>query len=227
MKFKPLQKVGAIIGALKSGQIDAWSIVPHIAKGLGGAGAVQIIGDVADYIPNYQVTTVFTSADRAANDRATTEAFLKAFGAGVDDFNAALVDKTAGDGEEALERAPGRGAESDEQHPAAVEILGQSDDLQHLGAPPRREADRKGGDCCGAVSRPLPFAGMTRIRFQGSRPQPPLSRFLRLPQRLRSGLNSRHRLCQTAKGGRKGFQGSRIPRTKTRDLRQAICFPGI
>lgn len=100
LKYKPLQKVGAIIGALKSSQVDAWSIVPHIAKGLGGAGAVQIIGDVATYIPNYQVTTVFTSANNVANDRATTEAFLKAFGAGVDDFNAALVDKTAGDGED-------------------------------------------------------------------------------------------------------------------------------
>ena len=100
LKYKPLQKVGAIIGALKSSQVDAWSIVPHIAKALGGAGAVQIIGDVATYIPNYQVTTVFTSADNAANDRATTEAFLKAFGAGVDDFNAALVDKSSGDGED-------------------------------------------------------------------------------------------------------------------------------
>lgn len=95
--FKPLQKVGAIIGALKSGQIDAWSIVPHIAKALAGGGAVKIIGDVADYLPDYQVTTVFTSASNAANERAQTEAFLRAFSRGADDFNAALVDKTAGD----------------------------------------------------------------------------------------------------------------------------------
>jgi NitT/TauT family transport system substrate-binding protein len=97
VSFKPLQKVGAIIGALKSGQIDAWSIVPHIAKPLAGSGAVHIIGDVADYIPNYQVTTVFTSAENAANERAKSEAFLAAFSRGADDFNAALVDKTAGD----------------------------------------------------------------------------------------------------------------------------------
>lgn len=97
VKFKPLQKVGAIIGAMKSGQVDAWSIVPHIAKGLGGAGAVQIIGDVADYIPNYQVTTAFTSANNAANERAHTEAFIAAFSAGAADFNAAMVDKTEGD----------------------------------------------------------------------------------------------------------------------------------
>ena len=38
LSFKPLQKVGAIIGALKSGQIDAWSIVPHIAKALVAEG---------------------------------------------------------------------------------------------------------------------------------------------------------------------------------------------
>lgn len=96
LKFKPLQKVGAIIGALKSNQIDAWSIVPHIAKPLAKAGAVKIIGDVADYLPNYQVTTVFTSATNAAKERAKTEAFLKAFSRGADDFNAALVDKTQG-----------------------------------------------------------------------------------------------------------------------------------
>ncbi|WP_306258290.1 ABC transporter substrate-binding protein [Pararhizobium sp. IMCC21322] len=97
VSFKPLQKVGAIIGALKSGQVDAWSIVPHIAKPLDGSGAVHIIGNVADYIPDYQVTVVFTSADKAANDRDTSMSFLRAFSKGADDFNAALVDKTAGD----------------------------------------------------------------------------------------------------------------------------------
>lgn len=96
LTYKPLQKVGAIIGALKSGQIDAWTIVPHIAKPLAGSGAVHIIGNVSDYLPDYQVTTVFTSAANAAGERAQTEAFLRAFSRGADDFNAALVDKTAG-----------------------------------------------------------------------------------------------------------------------------------
>ncbi len=97
LKMKPLQKVGAIIGAMKSGQVDAWSIVPHIAKPLDKGGAVHIIGNVADYIPDYQVTVVFTSADNAANNRSTTQAFLRAFSKGAADFNAALVDKTAGE----------------------------------------------------------------------------------------------------------------------------------
>lgn len=97
VSFKPLQKVGAIIGAMKSGQVDAWSIVPHIAKPLDKGGAVHIIGNVADYLPDYQVTVVFTSADNAANKREPTEAFLRAFSKGAADFNAALVDKTEGD----------------------------------------------------------------------------------------------------------------------------------
>ena len=97
LSYKPLQKVGAIIGALKSGQIDAWSIQPHIAKALAGSGAVHIVGDVADYLPNYQVTTVFTSANNAANERALTESFLAAFSRGVDDYTAAMIDKSGGD----------------------------------------------------------------------------------------------------------------------------------
>ncbi len=97
MSFKPLQKVGAIIGALKSGQIDAWSIVPHIAKPLAGSGAVHIIGNISDYLPNYQVTTVFTSTNNATNERGMTQDFLNGFSMGVADFNAAMVDKTEGD----------------------------------------------------------------------------------------------------------------------------------
>ena len=105
LRLTPLQKVGAIIGALKSGQIDAWSIVPHIAKALADAGAAKPIGMVADYLPDYQVTTVFTSTRNAEQDRAKTAAFLRAFARGAADFNAALVDRTAGeDAAEAMVR---------------------------------------------------------------------------------------------------------------------------
>ncbi len=96
-QFVPLQKVGVIIGALKSGQIDAWAIVPHIAKGLAAGPEVHAIGMVADVLPNYQVTTVFTSARNANEDRTRTENFLKGFGMGVSDYNAAMVDGTQDD----------------------------------------------------------------------------------------------------------------------------------
>ncbi|MEP5630855.1 MAG: ABC transporter substrate-binding protein [Tateyamaria sp.] len=95
LRFTPLQKVGAIIGAMKSGQVDAWSIVPHLAKPLAKAGAWHMVANVSDYIPDYQVTTVFTSAKNAADERGQTEAFLNGFSKGVDDYAAAMIDKTA------------------------------------------------------------------------------------------------------------------------------------
>jgi len=96
LKFKPLQKVGAVIGALKSGQIDAWSIVPHIAKPLAASGAVHIIGDVASYIPDYQVTTLFTSAKNAADEKEMTKAFLAGYSKGAADYDDTMIDKTGG-----------------------------------------------------------------------------------------------------------------------------------
>jgi NitT/TauT family transport system substrate-binding protein len=96
MEFVPLQKVPAIIGALKTGQVDAWTIVPHIASGLAKGPEVHEIGRVADYLPGYQVTTVFTSTANAA-DRDRTEAFLGALSKGIADYNAAMIEKVDGE----------------------------------------------------------------------------------------------------------------------------------
>ncbi|SCZ71508.1 NitT/TauT family transport system substrate-binding protein [Epibacterium ulvae] len=95
LRFTPLQKVGAIIGAMKSGQVAGWSIVPHIAKPLAASGAWHIVGNVSDYIPNYQVTTVFTSAKNAAEERAQTTDFLAGYSQGVKDYSASMIDGTA------------------------------------------------------------------------------------------------------------------------------------
>ncbi|UWQ18464.1 ABC transporter substrate-binding protein [Jannaschia sp. M317] len=96
MTFVPLQAVGAIIGALKTGQIDAWSIVPHIAKPVAAGPEVHMIGSVADYLPDYQVTTVFTSAANAG-DRPKTNAFLEAFKPAITDYNSTMIDRAGGD----------------------------------------------------------------------------------------------------------------------------------
>lgn len=95
VQMKPLQKVGAIIGAVTSGQVDAWVIQPSIGKRLVNEGAAQPIGTFADYDPVYQVTAIFTSTGIAENERDQTEAFLRALSHGVADYNAAFVDKTA------------------------------------------------------------------------------------------------------------------------------------
>ncbi|MGX9147868.1 ABC transporter substrate-binding protein [Mesorhizobium sp. 128a] len=93
--LRRLQKVGAIISALETGQIDAGAIQGSIADKLLAGGNAMQIGLVSDYAPNYQVTTVFTSTKNAANEREQTAAFIRAHSTAVDDYNAALVDKTA------------------------------------------------------------------------------------------------------------------------------------
>ncbi len=57
-----------------------------------GAKIAEAEGVSLSYKPLQK--TVFTSAKNASEDRAKTEAFLRAFSRGADDFNAALVDKT-------------------------------------------------------------------------------------------------------------------------------------
>lgn len=97
MQLRPLQKLGAVIGALSTGQIDAWVIQPNIARKLINEGAAKQIGLFSDYAPDYQVTTAFTSTKNASGERQLTETFVKAYSRAVSDYNAAFVDKTASD----------------------------------------------------------------------------------------------------------------------------------
>lgn len=94
IQLKPLQRVPVLIAAIKSGEIDAWSIVPNIADVLAKGGGVHEIGKISDFIPHYQVTTIFTSAANAEKRGGLVKRFLAAYGKGVADYNAALVDKT-------------------------------------------------------------------------------------------------------------------------------------
>lgn len=101
IKVKPLQKVPAVIASLKSGQIDAWSIVPNIAGALTSGPEVVEIGRVSDYIDNYQVTTVFTSTANVTDKPDLVKRFLAGLSNGIADYNAALVDKTMSEEETA------------------------------------------------------------------------------------------------------------------------------
>ena len=96
IELRPMQKVPLVIAALKTGQIDAWAIQPNIAESLTKDGSVVEIGKIADYVPNYQVTTVFTSTANVGKRRDLVQRYLAAYSRGVADYNAALVDKTMG-----------------------------------------------------------------------------------------------------------------------------------
>ena len=124
IELRPLQKLGAIIGALSTGQIDAWAIQPSVAKKMISEGAAKQIGLVSDYAPNYQVTTAFTSTKNARDERAMTEAFVKAYSKAIADYNAAFVDKTADAGEvDALAQIVHKYVESDSPADVAKQNL--------------------------------------------------------------------------------------------------------
>lgn len=93
MKLKPLQKVGSMIGALKSGQVDAMAIVPHIASGLAKGGAAKIIGQLQD-MGDYQVTTIFTSSKNTTEKKDVVERFLRAYSKGIADYLAVMQHQT-------------------------------------------------------------------------------------------------------------------------------------
>lgn len=84
--LKPLQSVPAMIGALKSGQIDSMIIPAHIAKGLDTAGAAKIIGWVHKETP-YQLGGLFTSAKNIDERREIVEKFVRAYQRAAGDYH--------------------------------------------------------------------------------------------------------------------------------------------
>lgn len=124
IQLRPLQKLGAIVGALSTGQIDAWAIQANVANKMIRENAAKQIGLVSDYAPNYQVTTAFTSTKNAKENRPLTESFINAYSRAIDDYNAAFVDKTADDAErDALAKICYKYVESDSPYDVAKQNL--------------------------------------------------------------------------------------------------------
>lgn len=124
IELRPLQKLGAIVGALASSQIDAWAIQANVANKMIREGAAKRIGLVSDCAPDYQVTTGFTSTKNAKYDRVLTQSFINAYSKAIEDYNAAFVDKTADDAErDALARICHKYIESDSPYEVARQDL--------------------------------------------------------------------------------------------------------
>lgn len=92
VSLKPLQKVGSMIGAVKSGQVDVMMMVPHIAIPLDKAKAAHIIGWMSDLGP-YQVTTIFTSSRNTAERQVQVKRFMRAYKKGIADYRAVMLDQ--------------------------------------------------------------------------------------------------------------------------------------
>ena len=92
VSLKPLQKVGSMIGAVKSGQVDAMMMVPHVAIPLDKAKAAKIIGWMSD-LGDYQVTTIFTSTKNATDRQVQVKRFLRAYKKGIADYRAVMLNQ--------------------------------------------------------------------------------------------------------------------------------------
>ncbi|MFP4328252.1 MAG: ABC transporter substrate-binding protein [Paracoccaceae bacterium] len=94
VRLTPLQKVGSMIGALKSGQVDAMIMVPHVAKPLVASGGAKEIGWLNQYA-EYQISTLFTSVENIETDPDMVERFIRAYARGIADFNRVMLDEDA------------------------------------------------------------------------------------------------------------------------------------
>lgn len=94
VKLVPLQKVGSMIAALKSGQVDAMIMVPHIAKGMVKNGDAKELGWLYDYA-EYQISALFTSVKNIEERRPMVEGFIRAYAKGIADFNRVMLAEDA------------------------------------------------------------------------------------------------------------------------------------
>jgi NitT/TauT family transport system substrate-binding protein len=125
--LRPLQTVPNMIGALKSGQVDAIILPAHIVKPLEAAGAGHIVGWVHERTP-YALGGLFTSTRNVLERPELVEKFVRAYQRAAADYHAAMnqVDDKG-------ERVFGQDAD------AIVEIL-----MSYVGPDPTPEKIRNG-----------------------------------------------------------------------------------
>lgn len=99
IKPMALNTMPAIAAALQAGKVDAAVVQPAFAADWVAQGAAVEIGRVADFLPDYQVTVLFTSAKRAQDNPQSLAAFRRGFAKGAALYNAALVDKSLSEAE--------------------------------------------------------------------------------------------------------------------------------
>lgn len=88
--LRPLQSVGNVVSALKTSQIDAAIIPPHIADVLANAHQAVRLCAASDYV-EYQGGALFAQASDVANKRPLVAAIARAFQKGAAEYYAALV----------------------------------------------------------------------------------------------------------------------------------------
>ncbi len=93
MTLRPLQQIGNMLAAVRTGQVDATMAIASQARPVAASGEAKIIGWVGDLLP-YQITALFTTSKMESASPDALHAFCTAYQKGVADYRAAFIDKT-------------------------------------------------------------------------------------------------------------------------------------
>ena len=88
--LRPLQTVGNMVAAVRTGQVDATMAIASQARPLAAAGDARIIAWAGDAAP-YQITAVFAASGMVRDHADVLQRFARAYAHGVDDYRAAFL----------------------------------------------------------------------------------------------------------------------------------------
>lgn len=95
ISMKPLQSLPNMVAAVKTNQVDATILPPHIAGPMAERGEIKIIAKLSD-IGEYQYGALFASPKLVADNRALVGRFIKGYRKGLKDYSDALMRVDAG-----------------------------------------------------------------------------------------------------------------------------------
>ena len=88
--LRPLQTVGNMVAAVRTGQVDATMAIASMAKPIAAAGEARIVAWVGDLVP-YQITAVFAPSRMTAEHADALHRFARAYAHGVEDYREAFL----------------------------------------------------------------------------------------------------------------------------------------
>ena len=90
LTLRPLQQIGNMVAAVRTGQVDATMAIASMARPLEAAGEARIIGWAGDIVP-YQITAVFAPSRMLDARPDTLHRFARAYQRGVADYRDAFL----------------------------------------------------------------------------------------------------------------------------------------
>lgn len=93
--MKPLQSIPNMVAAVKTNQVEASILPPHIAGPMAARGEIKILAPLSD-IADYQYGALFASPKVVADNGALVLRFVRAYQRGLKDYNDALMRVDAG-----------------------------------------------------------------------------------------------------------------------------------